>query len=75
MSENKAFLSAFSLGWELGYTIAVPLVFFAIAGRLADKYFNTSPLLLLGGIIFSIFFTSFLLYKKIKKIFQEQNSK
>lgn len=57
-----------ALAWELGYTIAVPLVVFALVGRFADTYFNSSPWLLLGGILLSIFVSSFLVYKKTVKI-------
>lgn len=71
-AQNAAFSSAFALGWEMGYTITVPLVLFALLGRFADKYYGTSPLLLLGGIILSIFVSIFLLYRKFKKIIKEQ---
>lgn len=71
-AQNTAFSSAFALGWEMGYTIAVPLVIFALIGRFADKYFDTSPLFLLGGIIFSIFISIALLYRKVKKILDEK---
>lgn len=67
-ASNVGFSSAFALGWEMGYTIAIPLVIFALMGRLADKYLGTSPLFLLGGIIFSIVVSIALLYKKINKI-------
>lgn len=58
-----------ALAWELGYTIAIPLVIFALAGRFVDKYFNSSPLWLLIGIVVSIVFTSFLLVRKMKSFF------
>ncbi len=59
---------ALSLAWELGYTIAIPLVVLALAGRLADKVFFTSPWLLLGGVLFSIVISTWLVYKKTKVI-------
>ncbi|OHA46420.1 MAG: hypothetical protein A3A80_03620 [Candidatus Terrybacteria bacterium RIFCSPLOWO2_01_FULL_44_24] len=68
MDNNKVFYSAFSLGWQLGYTIVIPLVLMAIIGRLADKFLDTSPLFLLGGIILSIFLSVALLYRKIREI-------
>jgi len=56
--------SAISLAWELGYTIAVPLVALALGGRFLDKKLGTSPWLLLLGILVSIAVSSWLVYKK-----------
>lgn len=56
--------SALSLAWNLGYTIAVPIVVFALAGRFLDKKLGTSPFLLLAGILLSIGITTWLVYKK-----------
>ncbi len=60
--------SASGLVFEVGYTIAIPLVLFAAGGRYLDKMFNTSPWLLLFGIIISIFVSSFLVYRKVSKM-------
>jgi len=57
-------LSALSLAWNLGYTIAVPLVIFALGGRFLDKKLGTSPFILLLGILLSIGVTSWLVYRK-----------
>ncbi|MBI5733406.1 MAG: AtpZ/AtpI family protein [Candidatus Kerfeldbacteria bacterium] len=65
---NRPLMSAFGLAWELGYTVAIPLVVLAGGGRLLDKYFNTSPLFLLIGVTVSIVITVYVLYKKIKEI-------
>lgn len=62
--KNGKRFSALSLAWNLGYTIAVPLVVFALAGRYLDKKLGTSPFLLLAGILLSIGLTSWLVYKK-----------
>ncbi|HBB36475.1 MAG: hypothetical protein UX02_C0007G0007 [Candidatus Moranbacteria bacterium GW2011_GWC1_45_18] len=56
--------SALGLAWNLGYTIAVPIVFFALLGRFLDKKMGTSPWILLFGILLSIGVTSWLVYKK-----------
>jgi F0F1-type ATP synthase assembly protein I len=56
--------SALGLAFELGYTIAIPLVVFALLGRFADKKLGTSPFLLLLGILLSIAITSWLVWKK-----------
>jgi F0F1-type ATP synthase assembly protein I len=62
--------SALGLAWELGYTIAVPLVLFALVGRFLDKKLGTSPFLLLAGILISIILTSWLVYRKTKEIIE-----
>lgn len=59
---------AFGLAWQFGYTMAIPLVLFALGGRLLDKHFNTSPLFLLIGIIISIAVSSILIGMKAVKI-------
>jgi F0F1-type ATP synthase assembly protein I len=59
---------AFSLAWEMGYTMAIPLVVLALGGRLLDKYLKTSPLFLLIGIGFSIAISSLALARKATKI-------
>ena len=59
---------ALALAWELGYTIAVPIVVLALLGRLADKAWGTSPWLLLFGIVVSITFSSWLIYRKVKEL-------
>lgn len=56
--------SAVSLAWELGYSIAVPLVGLALVGRFLDKKFESSPWFLLIGILISITISSYLIYKK-----------
>ena len=62
--ENEKEFSALGLAWELGYTIAVPLVALALLGRFLDKKLGTSPWLLLFGILLSIAASSWLVYKK-----------
>ena len=56
--------SALGFAWNLGYSIAIPLILFALGGRFLDKYMGTSPWFLLGGILFSIIITTFIVYKK-----------
>ncbi|MDD5489731.1 MAG: AtpZ/AtpI family protein [Candidatus Moranbacteria bacterium] len=62
-SSDKQF-SALGLAWELGYTIAVPLVALAILGRFLDKKLGTAPWLLLAGILVSVTVSSWAVYKK-----------
>jgi ATP synthase protein I len=65
---SKPMWQALGLAWELGYTIAIPLVIFALAGRLADKWLGTAPWLLIVGIILSIYISTLLVYRKTKNI-------
>ncbi len=69
--EDSSAFSALSLAFELGYTIAIPIVGLALTGRLLDRKFDSSPLFLLLGIFLSILISSYLIYKKTKKIIQE----
>lgn len=63
--------SAVSLAWQLGYTIAVPLVVFALAGQYLDKKLGTAPWLLLIGILVSIAVSSWAIYKKTLDIIEK----
>lgn len=68
--KGKGFdFNAWQLAFELGYTIAIPIVFLALLGRFADKRLDSSPWLLLTGIVVSLFATSFLVYRKVSKFF------
>lgn len=59
---------AWVLAGELGYMIAIPIVIFALIGRFADRFFDTSPWLLLIGILISIFTSTWLIYRKVKEV-------
>lgn len=65
---------ALNLAWELGYTIVIPLVLFALAGRYADKQFGTSPWLLLGGMVLAITVTTIALVRKFSKLIKDVNA-
>jgi F0F1-type ATP synthase assembly protein I len=67
-STHSALWQALGLAWELGYTIAVPLVGLALLGRFADKWLNTGPWLFLTGVILSIAISSILVVKKTQSI-------
>ncbi len=71
IKEKNQTWSALSLAWQLGYSIAIPLVVLALGGRLLDKKFGTSPWLLLSGVILSLFVSTFLVYGKTIKILSE----
>ncbi len=65
---KQKILSVWALAWELGFQIAIPLVIFALAGRYADKYFGTTPWLLVAGVVLAAFTSTTIVYRKISKI-------
>jgi len=67
--------SALALAWELGYTIAIPIVIFAIGGRFLDKKLGSSPILLLLGILLALIISSVGVYRKTMKVMSETNKK
>lgn len=71
-NKNQSSWSAYSLAWELGYSIAVPLVVLALGGRLLDKKLGTAPWLLIAGILFSIIISSYIVYKKTIDVMNEK---
>lgn len=62
---------ALGFAWEMGYTMAIPLVALALGGRLLDRYLDTSPAFLLVGIILSIIASSILIGMKAMKIINQ----
>lgn len=67
-TENNKSWSAMKFAWELGYSIIVPLVVFALLGKMLDKKMGTAPWALLSGILLSIIATSYIVYKKTIEI-------
>lgn len=61
-------VSVFSLAFELGYIVAIPIVVLALAGRMIDKKLDSSPWFLLLGIIISIIVSTYWIYKKTSAI-------
>lgn len=70
-SKRAVWLRAFQLALELGYTIAIPIVVFALVGRFLDKKLETSPWLLIAGILVSIVVSSVGVYLKAAKMMKE----
>lgn len=71
--EKSIFLKTVALAWELGYSIAIPLVAFAFSGRLLDKKYESSPIFLLSGILLAIMISGIAVFRKTKKILDEVN--
>lgn len=59
---------ALAIGWELGYSIAIPIVLFALSGRFLDRHYGTSPLFLLIGVLISLVSTSLWLMRIAKRM-------
>lgn len=70
-AQRSAIWQALNIAWELGYTIAVPLVVLALGGRWADGVFKTAPWLFLAGIILAIVSSSILLVRKFSKLLRD----
>jgi len=69
--KKSLFWQAVGLVFQFGYTITVPLILFALLGRLLDKALNSSPIIFLIAIVFSIVISSVLLFIKVKNIMIE----
>ena len=72
--ENKdrtVFLKTLSLAWEMGYTIAGPLVVLAFLGRFLDKKYESSPIALLSGVFLAMIISVVIVFKKTKKIMDD----
>ena len=59
---------ALGFAWEMGYTMAIPLVLLALGGRFLDHYLNSSPLFLLISILVSVIISSIALGIKATQI-------
>ncbi len=62
---------ALGFAWEMGYTMAIPLVALTLGGRLLDRHLDTSPIFLLTGIMLSIIASSILVGAKATKIINQ----
>jgi len=56
---------AFSVAWQLGFLIAIPIGGFLLLGILGDEFFGTHPLLLIGGLVIGILTTVYEVYHLI----------
>lgn len=74
-NEKRAVWQALSYAWQFGYTIAVPLVVLALLGRFLDRWLNTSPWLLLAGILLSMIISTVALVIRALKIMKDVSQK
>lgn len=71
LKKQSTMWNALSLAFELGYIIALPLVFAGVGGRFLDNRYNTSPLFILVGITLAVIITSVWLVFKLKDFMKE----
>ncbi len=69
--EKSAFWQAVGFAFKFGYTITIPLVALALAGRFLDKKFYYTPIVSLTGIVLSLIISSIMLLMKVKKVMEE----
>ncbi|MBI4433660.1 AtpZ/AtpI family protein [Candidatus Uhrbacteria bacterium] len=67
--------SLLGFAWELGYTIAVPIVALALLGRLLDRVWGTTPWMLLTGILIAIVVSGVGVVRKLRNILARDASK
>ncbi len=56
------------LVWELGYMIAIPAFVFGFAGAYLDKWFGTSPLFVLCGLVVAFGSSAYAVYHLVQRI-------
>ena len=71
LKNSSNWRQALSLLGQLGYVIAIPLVILALAGRFLDKKLNTSPWLLIVGMLFALTISTFWVYRKTADIMKD----
>ena len=61
---RQQIFSAIAFAWELGYTIVIPIVFFALLGRLLDTTLGPRPMFLFAVILASFLIPLCLVLRK-----------
>lgn len=64
--ERKYYMFALKIAGDFGFTIAAPVVVFALIGQKIDDRYNTKPLFLIIGMIIAAILTGLMIYKKAK---------
>jgi len=64
---KKSLIFSFSLIGQIGFATALPLVIFGVAGRYADKVYNTGHWLFLTGLLIATIQVFFYLRYIVKK--------
>lgn len=72
-SNDKINFNALRFAWDLGFTVAVPLVLLLLLGLYLDRKFSTAPLFVLASVIFSVVISSFSIYRIVMKVFKQMD--
>ena len=67
-SERNKFLKVFSTSMELGFSISLPIVIWAISGAYLDSILNTAPKLTLSLLFTGIIIGCYSIYRIIEEI-------
>jgi len=70
---KKSLLFSLSFIGSIGFATALPLVIFALLGRYLDRILNSSPYLLLSGIVFATIIIFFILRKIVREASEKIN--
>ncbi|MBI3115334.1 MAG: AtpZ/AtpI family protein [Candidatus Kerfeldbacteria bacterium] len=71
--QQNSFWLAVSFAWQLGYTVAIPLVLLTLGGRLLDQRFDTHPWFLITGVVLSIVVSTIALIRKASSLISQIN--
>jgi F0F1-type ATP synthase assembly protein I len=74
-NSNSKSAQALSMGLELGFMIALPLIIFLVAGVFIDKKFGTLPLFTIVALVLNMIFTIFNVKKIILPFLEKRSQK
>lgn len=66
--DEQTMWMALGLVWEIGYLIAIPAVLFGFGGGYLDKYYGTSPLLVILGLLLALVVSGLAVYRRVKAV-------
>lgn len=69
--KNSTLWVVLGVAWRLGFGIAVPLVVLLSVGRWLDRKYNTSPWLLIAGLVLSFVTTNIIMFREAFRMIKE----
>ncbi|MDP2656685.1 MAG: AtpZ/AtpI family protein [bacterium] len=67
-TQSKDTARLVGLALNIGWQIAIPLVVCALAGRMIDRVWHTTPLFFLMGVIISLLLSSWLVVRIVSRV-------